>query len=74
MAGTLYTYRAISCHTYPVEVPCRIWSWRVVYTTVLKQLQREDKNQDMHKNKEEIWEVKEIVVARRVKGDVQYTV
>ena len=46
----------------------------MVHTTLLKPFRRRDEPQDMDEDAGEIWEVKEIVNSRKVKGVVQYQV
>ena len=64
----------IGSHAYRLEVPeHRRWH-NVVHAILLKPFRRQDKPHKIDKNKEEIWEVEEIVNSRRVTGVIQYQV
>ena len=72
--GPYKVIKAIGSHPYRLEVPEGTRWHNVVHTTLLKPFRRRDEPQDMDQDEEEIWEVKEIVNSRRVKGVVQYRV
>ena len=66
--------KAIGSHDYGLEIPEGTQWYNVVHATLLKPFRRQDNPQDIDKDKEEIWEVKEIVNSRTVKVVVQYQV
>ena len=66
--------KAIGSHAYRLEVPEGTRWHNVVHTTFLKPFRRRNEPQDMDEDEEEIWEVEEIVLLRRVKGVVQHRV
>ena len=70
--GPYKVVKAIGSHAYKLEVPEGMRWHNVVHTTLLKPFRRRDKLPDMDEDKKEIWEVKEIVNSKRVKGVVQY--
>ena len=66
--------KAISSYAYRLEVREGTRWHNVVHTTLLKPFRRRDEPQHMDEDEEQIWEVKEIVNSRKVKGVVQYRV
>ena len=66
--------KAIESYTNRLEVPQGLRWHHIVYTTLLTPFRRQDEPQDMEKDKKEMWEVKEIVNSRRIKGHVLYQV
>ena len=65
---------AIGCHAYRLEVPKSMRWHNVVHTTRFKPFRRRDQPQEMDEDKEEIWEVEEIVNSSRDEAVVQYRV
>ena len=74
MAGPFEGYKAIGRDAYQHVVPESTRWYNVVLMTLRKPLSRRDKPQDMDEDKENIWEVVEIVNARKVTGVVPYQV
>ena len=70
--GPYQVMQAIGSHPYRLEVPWgRRWH-NVGDTRLLKPFRRQGEPQHIHKDEEEILEIKEIVNSRIVKGVVQY--
>ena len=72
--GPYKVVKAIGSHAYRLEVPEGIRCRNVVRTTLLNPFRRREETLDMEENEEEIWDIKEIVNSRKVKGVVQYRV
>ena len=72
--GTYKVIKPIGSYVYRLEVSECTGEHNIAHTTLLKLFSQQDKPQDIDKNKEEIWKVKEIGNTRRVKGVVQYQV
>ena len=72
--GPYKVIKAIGSHANRLEVPESIRWHNIVHAILRKPFRRRDEPQDMSEDEEEIWEVKEIINSRRVKGVVQYRV
>ena len=72
--GPYKVIKDIGSHDYRLDLPESNKWYNLDHTTLLKLFSRRDKPQDMDEDEKEIWEAKEIVNYRRVKGVVQYWV